>query len=524
MFLALNCTENLSRGRTRLGWSGPPSALLSGRLTLPVFDDRASSDYGCGVGMNWPARVASLSRRLARPDSALAPGALFVLVVLACSPWLGAGLQNGDSAAYNEQVQHFALSRHTTHFGYLLLGLLTRPALWSGVGIDTAMNWMTLIVGALGACGVFVAARAYASSAAAGLFALLSVLAIPAYLEGMLLSEVDVPLAAFTALSAAAWATQRFALAGALYGFAMLISPLAAWTLPVFVLAFPLEGEWRSALRRQAMSLTIFGAVALLVWAPVVAFHSQNYFYSGRGIFGAPRESFDVARHLRHSWRFAETLLPLLPLYAGGLAIALKRPWGRAGEFAPGLLVSVVAIALLGERFGDVPVQLPTAVLMSIGAGGLIYSMGQRIGRATAVAVALMCLTLTSVPGLAPLRQQLADLDSERQLYLEMKRASGVLPPVLVGVSSEWSEAWRFNWIVHGRARADRAYTSERFASIVDEYATSETDYVFWFLVAQKRSDLDPLTPRYKRKRILLGEKRFNTLWPRGVDPAVPGA
>ena len=54
---------------------------------------------------------------------------------------------------------------------------------------------------------------------------------------------------------------------------------------------------------------------------------------------------------------------------------------------------------------------------------------------------------------------------------------------------------------------------------MIETFATSETDYVFWFLGSQKRSDIDPLTARYLRKRILLGKQRFNTLWPRDPRP-----
>ena len=130
-----------------------------------------------------------------------------------------------------------------------------------------------------------------------------------------------------------------------------------------------------------------------------------------------------------------------------------------------------------------------------------------------------MCIALTSVPGIVSLRKELGDLERERRLYLQIKRASRGLPPVLVGLRAEWSEAWRFNWIVHGQARAGHAYTLERFIGVIDNYATSETDYVFWFLGSQRRTDIEPLTPRYRRSRVSLGERRFNTLWPRRAAP-----
>ena len=94
--------------------------------------------------------------------------------------------------------------------------------------------------------------------------------------------------------------------------------------------------------------------------------------------------------------------------------------------------------------------------------------MRERLGRGSAIALGLVCLTLTAVPSLQLLAEELRELDSERRLYLQMQKASRGLPPVLVGLRSEWSEACRFNRIVYGPARADHAYTHERFASIVE--------------------------------------------------------
>lgn len=442
-------------------------------------------------------------------------GAAFVVTVaLSFVPLLEPVLQNGDAAAYNEQIDTHALAIRTTHFGYMLLGMLFRSVWWWGE-TDYAMNLMTWLFGTIGALAVYFTVHRLTHSAPASAAAALALLCVPAYLRGMLLSEVDVPLAATVAVAFALLIEQRPKVAGATFGVAMLISPLAALTLPAFLVAGafaagepgdPAPGWLR------VRPLIWFATTSLAVYLPPVVAHYDNYLYSGRGIFNAPRMRFDLAKHFRRSYVFTkQELLPLLPLYALGAWMAVRRSMA-ALPFAVAL--TALTSTLVGERFSDVPVQLPTTALASVLVGLALAQQQSRAFRMALIGLVVIAIASNGAIATSRVRHNIESLVSERSTYAEMKRASPY--PILLANTRMFTDTMRAERIVFGKTKTGHALPHPAFAKHCKPIAEDPQTYAIWFLREPYKA-CGELLKRYEWFEAKLLDRNYRLLLPRST-------
>jgi hypothetical protein len=94
-------------------------------------------------------------------------------------------LQNGDAAVYNERIDARDLGERTVHIGYVALGIAFRALLPAGP-TDLVMNAMTLVLGLVGQLAVYASALRLSRSPLASAVAALALLAVPAYLRGIM--------------------------------------------------------------------------------------------------------------------------------------------------------------------------------------------------------------------------------------------------------------------------------------------------------------------------------------------------
>ncbi|MEI9937640.1 MAG: hypothetical protein WDO69_10515 [Pseudomonadota bacterium] len=359
--------------------------------------------------------------------------AFFVALFFAHATLLRPVVQNGDSAAYNTQIDALDLASRSTHVGYLGLGIVFNKLL--PFGTDLNMNVMVLAIGVVGLIGVYAVARRLSGSRWAAVFSVLLALVLPSELRGSLLSEVDVVSVSLIALSYAWFLAEVPLVAGAVFGLSVLVTPMSGPMLTVFVLTVSLSeaGLARNA-SRHLLKLAKFGVAALAVYLPVVLTHYHDYVYGRRGLLNAPRLPLSLARQLAHSAVFIRDEAGITILfYALGVCacLASRRLW-RFGQPVPALLLSVLLMAIVGDRVGPVPVQLPNLVLLAaLPSVALVASpWALRLG---SLLVFAGCLSkgLASYPRIL---SEIAQQDRDRSLCVEIRDQSRPRAPVLVGI------------------------------------------------------------------------------------------
>lgn len=428
-------------------------------------------------------------------------------------------LQNGDAAVYNDQIERGDLRLRAVHFGYLLLGCVFRRLLPGAT--DWQMNLMTVLLGTAGALAVYATTHTFTRCGPAALVAGLSVLAAPAYLRGMLASEVDVPIAVVIALAFALWVGKSVKLAGAVYGYAMLVSPLASLGLPAFLLTPPPGADApdaRRAFTAQLRRVALFGVVSLAVYLPVVVVCRNSYFNGGHGLLHAPRAPYELAAQWGRSMKFFGAERWLVALWLAGAVVAFTRGF-RA--WLAGILAVAVASVAFGERFSDVPVQLTTTTLAAPLAGFVVAAalsffkngrVAARLASASVLAALAALLFVTAARSLAGARDFVARLERERTAYLELGRAfpEGV---VLVNPQS-FQQARPFERVVYGRTHGAGHVISQReFSAACSEYARER--HAFWFGKPPYSPPCRELAERYVSTTRHFQGTRFHLLVPR---------
>lgn len=465
--------------------------------------------------------LGKLRARLGAPVAALASERaariavlmLFLALFAAHLPLLRPLLQNGDSAVYNQQIDDRDLSHRSTHLGYFALGVVFNALL--PFGTDLNMNVMVLVVGFLGLCAVYSTARLFGASRVAASAAVLLAFGLPSQVRGMLLSEVDVVSVAFVALAFACFQRDAALIAGALFGFAVLVTPLSGPLLVLFVLSASVRAIANSAaLAGQFRKLLAFAAGALLIFLPPVLLRFQDYVYGPRGIVNAPRAALSLPQRVAHSWHFiAHELGYMLPLYAIGALLCLVSPrvW-RAGQPALALLVSMALMAVVGERFLDVPVQLPNLVLFGA-LPAIAFAVSRRALRV--VLVVLFCACFFNLPnGYASLLAQLRSREQERNLCLSIRAQSAPRTPVLVGLSG-FTQARMFERFASTPAQPAIALEWTAFMRDQQRWLDPAQKAQIWFFHRVKPAQVARLLEHYSLESTAVGTRKFNVLVPR---------
>ncbi|HEY3256964.1 MAG TPA: hypothetical protein VGJ91_23570 [Polyangiaceae bacterium] len=438
----------------------------------------------------------------------------FLILLLLLATLLRPVLQNGDSAVYNQQIASRILRDRTTHVGYIALGIIFDTVL--PFSTDMNMNVMSLTFGVAGLYAVYSAAHVLNRSRWASGLAVLLALALPSELLGMLLSEVDIVSASLVAVAYACFLNELTVIAGLVFGLSVLVTPLSGPLLSVFVLTVSVseEGPGRGA-ARHFVRLVRFGTAALVVYLPPVSLYYQDYVYGSRGLLHAPRAALSLLERLTHSgafiWQEACFLIPLYVLGTVG-CFASGRGW-RTGQPAIALIVSVGLMALVGERFLDVPVQLPNLVLLAILPPMMLVvsDWAMRIGSIAILAVGLF----TANRSFATVREEIAAREKTRTLCMGIRDQSRPRTAVLVGLSG-WSESKTF--ARYASLDSNHLATSLTWHDFVrDErrWVESATEHEIWFFRRINQHQVSTLLDSYVLEQRSVGPRTFQVLVPR---------
>ena len=453
------------------------------------------------------ARFGLGDERAARIGIAL----LFVALLLAHTSLLRPVLQNGDSAVYNQQIEGGDLSGRTTHIGYIALGVVFNRLPF---GTDLNMNVMVLTLGILGLAAVYASARTLSGSRWLALASVVLALGVPSELRGMLLSEVDVASASLIALAFACFLHGAPLIAGLVFGLSVLVTPLSGPMLVVFLLTVSVSPSGlKATLLGHARKLAIFGAAACLVYLPPVLLHYNDYVYGGRGLMHAARANFTWPERLSRSWGFLSREAGWgLALCAAGAVVCLvsSRVW-RIGQPALALLVSVVVMALAGERFSDVPVQLPNLLLLTA-----LPPVALAVSRWTTrlgVPLVLGLCFFTLRANYARAREEIESRERDRRLCVGIREQSRPRVPVLVGVSG-WTPQRIFERYAADDGRLPPVLDSRQFPHKLRWLAASD-GYQVWFIRRVPPRHLAPLLDKYSLEARTVDARSFQVLVPK---------
>jgi len=307
-------------------------------------------------------------------------------------------LATGDAAVYARSIADRNLCETTVHVGYYLLGMAATPML--PFPPDRSLNVLSAMCGAATVACVWLLAVGYTRRASAGVAAVAVLCCNDLFVREALFAEVYGPQLAFCTAAVLLWMRGRAIVAGLTLSAAALISPTALLLLPAMIVMRP--GAWlttaagtgratgatpcsntnsrdggaRGAMRLRrplqrgprfadAIRLAVAG---LTPWLAVAAWHYEDYALGPRGIlkaFGASLSFYEAA-----SKEWSELLygfLSCLPWVAFGVWFTAATRRYRC--WIGGIALAWILGLTLGERYPDVPLQLPLYALLCVTAG-----------------------------------------------------------------------------------------------------------------------------------------------------------
>ncbi len=338
-------------------------------------------------------------------------------------------LSNGDDAVYAQQIKSFDFSHRTTHLGYYLLA--SPLALLAPDFSDYSLNALSALFGALTIAAVALLTQAISGSPAAAAGSGIFLLTNYVFVHNCIFAEVYISQTFFLVLSVCFWLYQRPIAGGLAFGFSTLITPSTLFAAPAFVVLRPKLGP-----------LVRFGAAAALLLALCLSWAIDDYLFGGRGLLKATGSAFDLkAAVLKEGLEAVVGISAWLPLLLLGAHRLIVRAQLRRLGLA--LLAIWLFTFVFAERFGDVPVQLPTYALL-----GAVVGLGlERLtswlrqaetGRRRYARVALFTGAAAVPVGLAAAARPFSDT---------LQRLPGYLPAAVAGMLVAAAAAvawWRF--------------------------------------------------------------------------------
>jgi hypothetical protein len=398
-------------------------------------------------------------------------------------------LQNGDASVYNDQIESWIAGIRTTHIGYMLCGFVAHAVL--PLGVERDMNLMCLAFAAAGGAATFLIARSLGASQSVATMAPLMAFSIHAYLRGAVLSEVDVVACSLILVAVALRLRGQVVAAGVAFGVAMLITPISALSTPMLVLTSP-EARGPRHWARFLRDVFVFGVVSLAIYTPLVAAFWHDYWYGGRGLLHAPREAWDVHRHISRSVAFLTSSAgPWLALAIAALIAGIV----SGSSLSLGAGVALVVTGLVGERFLDVPVQLPQLCVLAVLVVVLMGRLPTRLMRGSALVVLWLS---TAWPTYSSVAEEVRVDVENRETYLAMAEQTPEM--ILGGVGDSWDDGLRFERIVYRRTKLGLGLSFRDLRNSSATIAEKRKSYAIWLVGASPPGVMTSFAPNWRRE------------------------
>ncbi len=378
--------------------------------------------------------------------------AVFGFAFAGLSTFAPEGLQNGDAVDYRERIERVELDDLTVHRGYFLLGIAFSRA-WPGGG-DRELNLLACACSAASLALAFAIGRRLTSSVLAAAFCAAATFAVPEFAANAAVAEVYSAQLALFLLGVFVLVRGRVANAehpvgaGLAFGAAALVTPSSALAAPAIVL-----------LAKRPRTWVVVGVVAALVVAASALPSLGDWLHGRRGLLLATESSMSFAEALAKERRELGSTWVLLPFAAAAVLRARRDANARALVFAAP--ASWVVTFFAGERFDDVPAQLPTwtllAIVTGVGFAEAIERAGtRRIARVAVITLGAALLAWPCVESVRELEHQERRAEKYKDLCAEIGlRASADSIPIGL-----WSRCVLFEHY-RGRDRAHRELLSQ---------------------------------------------------------------
>lgn len=354
------------------------------------------------------SELAAFAGRAGPAPHAWRPTCAVALLAFLFFAWLApAAMPSGDAALYAQQARYLELGERTVHIGYFVVAAAF--TLFQSQAPDLAFNLLSALFGAAIVGLVSHVTSLFTGRLDLGVLAGLSLCGSSTFLRQAAWAEVYAGQAFFFLLALWLVLLSRPAWAGLALAASLLFSPSTLLGVPCLALARPRL--------RAIVTLGVAGGSVVLA---VLAFVWRDYFFGPRGLFGAaPTAGGPTAAVVKEGFEVLYGVTALLPFLAAGCWALLQH---RLGRYGLALLAALWAPTFLfGERYPDVPVQLPTWILLApILVAGLAW-LEERLVGATAVRRSLLfagatgaaVLPLLAVPVVATRSQAFAQLGTE---------------------------------------------------------------------------------------------------------------
>ncbi len=293
---------------------------------------------------------SSTSQRAVVIASILMIGSFAVFAALAPN-----ALTNGDPAVYAQQIKRADFSGRTTHIGYYLIASVL--TIFAPDFSDRALNLLNCFFGAATLGVGSLLAIALGGGRIAAITAALVLISNHLVVLNSLHAEVYIVQTFFLVLALYLWLRRWPVAAGLAFGVATLVTPSTLLAAP----AFPL-------LRPRLKALLRLGFAAAAILAACLGLVLEDYLWGPRGLLRAASGLVDL-RHAaaKEGFELIFGFFAFLPLVVLGLGMLAAKPSLRRPAWAVAIMWSVTLI--FGEKFVDVPVQLPTYVVLGAVAG-----------------------------------------------------------------------------------------------------------------------------------------------------------
>ncbi len=281
---------------------------------------------------------------------------IFIISFTVFSSFTPNALINGDAAVYVQQMEEQNFSPRSIHLGYYLLGYLAIKAL--PLPSDHAVNILNGFLGALSVALMYLMAYTIIGTHTTAILASVFLLTNSIFVINSVYAEVYVPRTFFLLTATYFWLLNRPLITATSLAFSFLISPSSIFALPLFVAIRP---RWKPLLK--------FGITILMIVIIALLPRYNDYLFGGRGLLRATGEP--VALRMATDKEYREVYEGFF-LYIPFILAGIVRIW--TAKHLRSLGIGILALwffsFIIGERFGDVPVQLPTYALLCL-VGGL---------------------------------------------------------------------------------------------------------------------------------------------------------
>ena len=377
---------------------------------------------------------------------------------------------NGDDAVYAQQIRSFDFSQRTTHLGYYLIA--SPLALFAPDFSDYSLNLMNALFGALTAGTIFLLTLAFSDSLSAANCAALFLVTNYVFVYNCVFAEIYISQTFFLVLALLFWSYGRAIAGGLAFGLSALITPSTLLAAPGFTVLRPrlaVRGESQPQARARDFSsdqgaepqsywsisrilqrraggedplsawpdfwhgllgpLIKFGGAAALVLVLCLSWVLEDYLFGDRGLVGAAGGGIDLGRIvMKEGMEIVVGVFAWLPLLLLGVFELARRASLR--RFGLALLGVWLVIFLLGEKFGDVPAQLPTYALLGVAVGLGLERLKRWLEGTKTRRRRLQGMALLAGVAVAPI----AAAAAARPVSGTLQKMPGFLPPVLAGI------------------------------------------------------------------------------------------